>query len=243
MANRKSVRVKTHPALMAVWAALIAVASLLPAIPVIGTGATFSISDVMIPLAGVLFGPWAGAIAAGIGGLIGQLIAPHTVIFGPFQFILAMLGAACAGFAMQRKWFIPIAVTILFGIVWYFSPLGQAAWFTPIGYLVGVIAALVGWFWGGKWISSPNRGLMFAGVFLTTLSWIVCTWSAGNFWALLMFALPKEVWAAVLVIAPVQRILFALGAAIVGTPLLIGLPKISIPVGQMIYESEKEEED
>ncbi|MBN1538303.1 MAG: ECF transporter S component [Anaerolineales bacterium] len=242
MANKKSVFIKTHPAILAVWAALIAVASLLPSIPVIGTGATFSISDVMIPLAGVLFGQWAGGIAAGIGGLIGQLIAPHTVIFGPFQFVLAMLGAAGAGFAMQRKWIIPIVTIAFFGIVWYFSPLGQSAWFTPIGYLVGILGALIGWFWGGKWVSSSNRTLMFVGVFLTTLAGMVCSWSAGNFWALLMFALPKEVWAAVLVIAPVQRILFALGAAIIGTPLLVGLPKISVPVGQMIYEKDDEED-
>lgn len=243
MANKKSVLIKTHPAVMAVWAALIAVASLLPAIPVIGTGATFSVSDIMVPLAGVLFGPWAGAVAAGIGGLIGQLIAPHTVIFGPFQFVLAMVSAAGAGLAMQRKWIFPIVVIGLFGAIWYLVPLGQSAWFTPIGYLIGILAALVGWFWGGKWVSSLNRGSMFAGVFLTTLAGIVCSWAAGNFWALLMFALPKEIWAAVLVIAPVQRIIFALVAAIIGVPLLIGLPKISIPVGQMLFEKEAEDED
>jgi len=34
--------------------------------------------------------------------------------------------------------------------------------------------------------------------------------------------------------------LFSLGAAIIGTPLLIGLPKIGLPVGQqtMIYDEE-----
>jgi hypothetical protein len=39
-------------------------------------------------------------------------------------------------------------------------------------------------------------------------------------------------WLAALPLAPVERILFSLGAAIISTPLLIGLPKIGLPVGQ-----------
>jgi hypothetical protein len=46
----------------------------------------------------------------------------------------------------------------------------------------------------------------------------------------------------VLAIAPVERFLFSLGAMIIGTPLLIGLPKIGIQVGPMIYQKEDEED-
>jgi len=43
----------THPAVIAVWAALIAVVTLVPAFPIIGTGATFSVNAALIPLAGI----------------------------------------------------------------------------------------------------------------------------------------------------------------------------------------------
>jgi hypothetical protein len=34
--------------------------------------------------------------------------------------------------------------------------------------------------------------------------------------------------------------LFSLGAMVIGTPLLIGLPKISIPVGPIMYQQESD---
>lgn len=240
MENKKLGVISSHPAVIAVWAALIAVAALLPAIPVIGTGATFTVADALVPLSGVLFGPLAGGIAAGVGGFLGQLLAPHTVIFGPFQFLIPVAVALCAGFAMQRKWIWPIVVTAVFGLAWYFFPLGRETWFVPLQYLTGVLASVVGLIWGGKWVSSKKRGEIFAGVFITALSGAVVGHSIGNLWALIMFALPYEIWFSVLPIAAPQRILFALGGAIIGTPLLIGLPKISIPVGPMIYEAEEE---
>jgi len=46
----------------------------------------------------------------------------------------------------------------------------------------------------------------------------------------------SEVFLVVLPIAPVERLLFALGAAIIGVPLMIGLTKIGIIVGPKMYK-------
>lgn len=243
MKIRKPALITIHPAVIAVWAALIAVASLLPAFPIVGTGATFNIAGSLVPLSGILFGPWAGAIAAGIGGFIGQLIAPHTVLFGPLQFIISMFGAAAAGLAMQRKWIYPFGLILALGLVWYAFPLGRQAWATPLLYLLGFIAIIIGWVWGKNWLTSSNRALMFSGLLVASLAGIVVTQAIGNLWALVMFALPPAIWFTVLAIAPLERFAFALAAAIVGTPLMIGLPKISIQVGPMIYEEEEEDEE
>ncbi len=243
MNNKKGMLIRTHPAILAVWAAIIAVASLLPAIPVVGTGATFNIGDSLVPLAGVFFGPWGGAVAAGIGAFIGQLIAPHTVLFGPFQFVLAMANAMCAGLIMRKKYLVPLVIILIPAAVWYAFPLGRQAWGTPPTYSIAILALLVAWIWGRDWIGSESRGKLFAGVFLASLIGIVVSWALGNLWALIMFALPPEIWYAVIAIAPIQRILFALGAAVVGTPLLIGLPKISVPVGPTLYEELEYEEE
>jgi len=237
--NKRNALLSTHPAVIAVWAALIAVVTLVPAFPIIGTGATFSVSAALIPLAGILFGPIPGAICAAIGAFIGQLIAPHTVFFGPLTFLIPTLNALCAGFAMQKKWYVPLAVTLFFSGAWFIFPLGRAAWFQPIVWSLGVIASLVGWFVASGWIGSDNRARIFAGVFLAAMAGTIVDHSFGSIWALVMFQLPREVWLAALALAPVERVLFSLGAAVIGTPLLIGLPKIGVFVGQKMEEEEE----
>jgi len=233
----------THPAVIAVWAALIAVVTLVPAFPIIGTGATFSVSAALIPLAGILFGPIPGALCAAIGAFIGQLIAPHTVFFGPLTFLIPTLNALCAGFAMQKKWYVPLIGAVVFSAAWLLFPLGRAAWFEPIIWTMGVIASLIGWFVASDWLGSDDRTKLFAGVFLAAMAGTIVDHGFGSLWALIMFQLPREVWLSVLPLAPVERTLFSLGAAIIGTPLLIGLPKIGILVGQEMYMEYAEEED
>jgi len=242
MTAKKTTLITTHPAVISVWAAILAASSLLPAFPIVGTGATFNIGSALVPLAGILFGPWAGAIAAGIGSFIGQLLAPNTVLFGPLQFMISVFGAAAAGLAMQNKWIWSLAMTLGLGLIWYAFPTGRGAWATPFLYLIGVAAILVGWILGRKWIASPKKSEIFAGLFCASLAGIVVTQAIGNLWALIMFELPPAIWFTVLPIAPIERIAFALAAAIIGTPLMIGLPKISIPVGPMMYEEISEDQ-
>jgi uncharacterized membrane protein len=228
----------THPAVIAVWAALIAVVTLVPAFPIIGTGATFSLSAALVPLAGVLFGPVAGAICAAIGAFIGQLIAPHTVFFGPLSFLIPTLNALCAGFAVRKRWYVPMAVTLLLSGAWYAFPLGRSAWFQPLIWSMGLIASLVGWFAARNWFSSESRTKLFVGILLAALSGTIVDHGLGSLWALALYQLPREMWLTALPLAPLERALFSLGAAIVGTPLLVGLPKIGVMVGPEMVDDE-----
>ena len=127
--KKKSGLLTAHPAVIAVWAALMAAASLLPAFPIVGTGATFNIANCLTPLAGIFFGPIAGAIAAGVGGFIGQLLAPHTVLFGPLQFTIGIMGALASGYAMQRKWWVSFGIITLFGF--HSGHWQRHAWWRP----------------------------------------------------------------------------------------------------------------
>ncbi|MBT9132981.1 MAG: hypothetical protein DDT30_01488 [Dehalococcoidia bacterium] len=226
----------THPAVLSTWAALYAAAALLPATPVIGIGGHFSLSSALMPLAGIFFGPWAGGISVAAGAFIGQLIAPHTAVFGLLTFIIPTIGAMGAGLAMQRRWIWPLAAILALASIWYLFPLGRAAWFFPFIGLLGSLAIAVGWLWGSNWLTSETKTKMFAGVFVTALTGIMVDHSLGSLLALHMFALPKEVFLVVLPIAPVERLLFALGAAIIGVPLIVGLSKVGIIVGPKIYK-------
>ena len=120
-----------HPAVISVWAALIAAAHLLPAIVLVGTGGTMSVSAILVPLAGVLFGPVAGTLVGAIGQFIGFLIAPAGAWLGMFTFLIGTCTALTTGLASRGKG--PYALIL--------SGLGIVLWMTQeIGRKVHLIA-------------------------------------------------------------------------------------------------------
>ena len=58
----------------------------------------------------------------------------------------------------------------------------------------------------------------------------------GNFFSLVLYKLPREVWIYLTVAAPLERAVFSLGAALIGVPLLAALPKVGIQVGPRTEE-------
>jgi len=229
--GKKTLFKKVHPATVTVWAALLAVSSLLPAIPIIGTGGTMSVSNVLLPLAGIFFGPWAGALAAAIGGFIGQLLAPATAIFGIWSFTIGTLTALIAGFLADNKRIPAIALAILVIILWFLHPLGRAVPEELIYMGIGLAATVVASIIGTKFLLSKSTAKKGAAVLLIAFAAIVVSALYGNCLALLMYQLPREAWIAVLFISPIERLIFAIAAMIIGVPLLIGLPKVGVPVG------------
>ena len=137
----------------------------------------------------------------------------------------------------------PLGLILLFTAVWYLLPNGRAAWATPLLYTLGLVFIII-----GTWISrksdpllSPDKKRMSLGILCCSVAGIVVTQAMGNLWAMIFFQLPPAIWYTTLPIAPVERMLFSLGAMIIGVPLLIGLPKIGVPVGPMIYQEESDE--
>jgi hypothetical protein len=101
-----------------VWAAALAVLSFVP-IPVsavLGIGGTFPMSQAIYALVGFVLGPWAGALAAGIGRMIGIFIAPHTATAGIPSVLIAMVWAAAGGILLQKRgrlWWIALGGFVL----------------------------------------------------------------------------------------------------------------------------------
>lgn len=241
--NRSNKWLSTHPAVIAVWAALIAVSTLISPISLIGIGGTFSVNMALLPLAGVFFGPVAGAVCAAIGAFLGQFLNPSIAPFGPLTFLIPTAGALAAGFAVRRKWYVSIGMILLASLVWYLFPLGREVWFFPLIWVLGLLAGVIGWLVAPRWFRAENRVLLFIAVFLAALVGTIVDHSIGSVWALIMFRLPREVWLAVLFVAPVERLLFSLGAAIIGTPLIVALPRVGVLVGPQAYEEEEEDLD
>ncbi len=235
---------KIHPAMIAVWAALIAVSSLLPTFPVFGTGGNFSVGYVLAPLAGIMFGPFAGALTVAIGEFIGCIIAPHVASLGLFTFIINTANAFCAGYLSRKKWQVCFGYIALLTLVWFIIPSGRAAYlYGIVVYGLGLLMAPIGGIFGTKLFSNSNVAKKMVGLFLIVFPCYIAGSITGNIPTLFMYDIPAELWNTFLIwVTPFERTLFSLGATIIGVPLLIGLPKISIYVGPE-YDAPEEEDD
>lgn len=218
---------------MAVWAALLAVTKLLPSIPIIGTGATFSVSTILIPLAGILFGPVPGIIIASVGGFIGQMIAPHTAWMGIFTFLIGAFNAGSAGCVVYKKWYVSIGIILVGTVLWILNPIGREALLIPgIYYSSGILAALLGGLLGRRWLLGNHAVLKFLAVIFASYTGFVTASAYANYvGGLLMMQWPATMWNTLAFVSPVERLVFSTGGAIVGVPLLFGLPKIGLFVG------------
>ncbi len=74
-------------------AGVIAVLAFVPLSVVLGSGKSFPLSQSIYPLVGWLLGPVAGAVADGVGALVGVFLAPHTSALPLATVIGASMGA------------------------------------------------------------------------------------------------------------------------------------------------------
>jgi len=234
-----------HPSVIAIWAALIAVAKLLPSIPIGGTGSTFSVSSALLPLAGIFFGPIGGAICAAIGGFIGQIIAPHVAWLGIATFMIGTVNAFVTGCVTRRKWYVGTGIILLGYVLWFSTAIGrEAAIFPFVFYTLGLIATIVcAFIFRKKNVFKRKPVLRGVGIFFAAFSGFVATSAWINFVGILLYQWPAAMWKGLAFISPLERAVFALGATIIGVPLLIGLPKIGVFVGADLEDVDDIEDD
>jgi hypothetical protein len=254
---------------MAVWAAIVAAGHLLPTIPIFGTGSTFSLTAALSPLSGIFFGPIAGALCSAAGGFIGSLIAPHTAWLGLGTFIIGTVTAFTSGcIAWGRLPLVTvnaggslsvngsiitvnargslsvnggIVVYVIGAILWFTQEIGRSAPLFPLVYYgAGFIALIAGSACAGTMLAGGKKGPRFLAIWLCAFGGMIGGATIGNFFSLVLYKLPRELWLTLTVVAPLERAAFSLGAMLVGAPLLAGLPKIGILAGPPAAEPETE---
>jgi hypothetical protein len=184
---------------VALFGALVGALSIVPMLFYLSGGGYVSAGMIIFaPLAGIVLGPWAGFVAALIGGLIGMFLSPAS--YPLFILDANLSGSFIAlywGLASDRKyakWFIPWAIAwiVFVLIVPYRNALGVSADFgTPpeptytLSWLwayAGLALLIVNLLAGGflwRWVRDPasDRARMFLGVlgvsFIACTSWMV----------------------------------------------------------------------
>jgi hypothetical protein len=242
---KKSPYNKFHPAVIAVWASIIALGHILPTIPIWGTGGTFSLSSALSPLSGIFFGPATGALCSAAGGFIGSLIAPHTAWMGLGTFIIGTATAFTSGCIAWGKG-APVSINangsfvingaviiyIIGTLLWFTQETGRGIFYFPLIYYgLGFIALVTGSIFSERMFTSTKKVFLFAAVWISAFGGMIGGASIGNFFSLVLYRQPREIWAALTIAAPIERVIFAAGAMLIGVPLLSGMNKMGIPAG------------
>ena len=233
-----------HPAVMTVWAALVAVAKSLPAIALVGSGGTLSVASALLPLCGVFFGPYAGALVAAIGGFIGQLLAPSTAWLGIFTFLIGVVTAFTAGMIIYKRWYISAGVLAIGIIIFECFEMGRKAWlFAVMMYGTGMVALIIcgilcaNFHWFNPKDPTKNKALnqlkRTVVVFLAAYASQICSGSVAGISQLTLFHMPLITWKVLAFSAPLERVSLAIGATVIGIPLLYALPKVGIFIGEV----------
>jgi len=135
---------------VAIFAALsVVVSKVIPGIPIVGVpDARISLDASLAPIYGIIIGPYLGALAA----LLGGLIAAGSV-FSILTSFCTAVSAFVAGFLVRRNWSffgrslggwtIAAFTLVLLILGWYSTWVGQQAPFYPILHFFGLLIILV----------------------------------------------------------------------------------------------------
>lgn len=240
-------------AYLAIWAAIIAVAGILPAIPLVG-GGTFGGQEFILALPGLLFGPLGGLVAAAVGSFIASLIAPATAYFGLLTFYVAAIAALVAGLLIKntrsaRLWVLILYVVgaLAWPLVPAFSSIGSYV-YAKWAYWPMHATALLG-LWASPWAVKQIRTFDTKRV---PLGVAVISWTAymiNHIWLSLGYSFlypegPDQwVFAFMSGIVPMQRIVLTVVSVIIGSALVIGLHRAGVRFGGDSGSALAEDED
>jgi len=214
--------------LITCFTALYVVLGFLPISPIIGLpGKAITVAAIMAPIIGVLLGPYIGTLSTFLGGLIGFFFG----YFSPPSLVSGVFAALCAGMLSVGKRsacaFTYFALIFLFGFypfvgpVWLYPPL---MWFQIAGFFI-LVSPLQSR--ASKNLNSWNKSKSLFAFFVTSLTSTLAGQISGSLafellsWPVFVANLDawKTNWQVITFLYPVERIIIALSAALIGTSL------------------------
>jgi uncharacterized membrane protein len=242
-------------AAIAIFAALYAALRIIPTVPMIGTGATFHLSDILAPLFGILLGPYVGGISIIIGTFAAIGLGTPAPFFG-LDFLPAFVVAVSLGFLVRRKWLPVVILNAVLLVAYAVNPLTSNFINTPWGtvpYLWMHIAAFLVLVSplgrkAGKWIGSAKTPMITAGfVILAFVGTMMQHLTGGILYEVVLGQITHTVpasaysgiWNIVFYIYPWERLALIAGAVLVGVPVTRALSKYLFPTETKIISDGK----
>ena len=235
-------------ALTAIFAALYAVLRAIQTVPMIGVpGASFSLSDILAPIYGIILGPYVGGLSVLIGTFTAMSVKPP--VFLGLDFLPGFVNAVALGFLVRRKWLPVIALNISLLLAFVLNPLTLVFVSVPLGstnlsfpfmwlHIVALIILIspLG-LMATKWIEKSRASLAIAGFAILTFIGTMMQHLMGNilyeniFVYATNFMTPQSLalrWQAVFFLYPWERLILVVLAVLVGVPLIRALRKTGL---------------
>ncbi|GAA6623315.1 hypothetical protein [Scytonema sp. NUACC26] len=229
----------TPVAYIVVLAAVTTALAFIPFTIVLASGGGMPLSQSIFPLLGWILGPFAGALASGIGTLIGTFLAPYTAGIPIFSVWGAMLGSFTAGMMVlgyrRKYWWIALTIFFAFELFLY----ANHAFHNGVNPKIIIAGSFVDW--SGlllyalptrtlftRWISSQKIIPLITGLFLGTWTvWGVIHLSLTAI-TYYIFNWPEEIWIALIPIIPVENLIRCLAGTVIGAGVISGLREINL---------------
>lgn len=227
-------------AYIVVLAAVVTALAFIPFSVVLASGGSFPMSQGIFGLIGWVLGPIAGAVASGIGTLIGVFVAPHTAGVWPVSVYGAVVTSFAAGIMVtggkRKGWWIGVAVLSVLSFLFF---VGRAIFQNGVSAGNAILGSFVDWSaillfvlptrtLFAKWIGSKNTGMVAVGLFLGT--WMtfglahVCQSAVTYF----MFNWPEEIWVMLIPLIPIEFLSRCAIGTVIGTGVIAGLRAIGL---------------
>jgi len=231
-----------HVAYIAIYAAFVALLTLIPAMPIPLTPFTWTVAAPFYTLTGFIFGPIAGSISAFVASLIQAAIAPWSAILSFGTAFVVLPYALIGGGIIRGDWKLPTAVMVFVNVAFILLALSVVnfaatpqQWWWIIEFMLALyiwpIAICLAAPWLGKWLRSWDPKKMSPALFLASLAAAlgVDCWGGGLFIAVYKYPLSiLPIW---IIPTIVPRVIQALSTAIIGIPLLLSLKR----AGRLVF--------
>lgn len=230
-----------------VLAAVVTTLAFVPLSVTLASGGSFPMSQGIYGLVGWVLGPVAGAVASGIGTLVGVLFAPHTAGVWPltvYTAICASFAAGCFQTEKRRFWWIPAALWGIASLAFY---VGRARYVVGISPRTIVLGTFVDWsslllFLSplrpqvGRWLRSPRLDRVALGLALGTYISFGFAHTCLCALSFYLFNWAEEVWLLLIPLIPIEFAARSAVGAVVGVGVLSGLRAIGlVKPGYAIY--------
>lgn len=225
-------------ALVAIFSALYAVLRIMQAIPMIGvSGGSFSLSDVLSPLYGIILGPYVGGASIILGTFLGMAMGKPVVFLG-LDFLPALVNTVAIGFLLRRKWMPIVGLNIVLLLAFLINPV-TLLFVGPVPFVWLHIVAIVVLISplgrkAGQWVESQKPKFLTAGIAILAFVGTMMQHLMGSILFEVVFGQISGIfdaagfftrWNAIFFVYPVERFVLILLAVIIGVPLVKTLKK------------------
>lgn len=165
---------------VAVFSALVFVATFILRVTIPATGGYFNIGDSMIYVAALLYGPLVGGLASGIGASLADIIG--YPVFAPGTFIIKLIEGTIVGYigfklkpriqAVSLWRILSVSFGIILGVATFYIGVNYVALFgnaladqilwTVVGFFLGIFIVFMG-FRGGFQVSWQTTAIIIGG--------------------------------------------------------------------------------